>query len=274
MPRPRFIYNLAMKLWPMIKWIYQVAHRPLLGSPARMWLNSGSTEAVIIPVNEVIQSPKSSILPYTLLAPLIRQAAARFIMNDCMCRRNEGCSSHPHQVGCIFLGEGAAQIDPDLGRLVEPEEALTHLETAMEEGLAPLIVHTTFDAYLLGVPFRRTLTVCFCCECCCTVHHGLILGPQAFWDVVIRLPGLKVEAGEDCVGCEICVDACFLGAISVLDGRAVIGDSCKGCGRCALACPEDAITLHMDEHMDVYENLLQRINQRTEIGSNGKRPSR
>jgi ferredoxin len=273
MPRPRFIYNLAMKLWPMIKWVYQIAHRPLMGSPVRMWLNSGSTEAVIIPVNEVIQPPKSSILPYSLLEPLIELAAARFIMHDCMCRSNESCSSHHHQIGCIFLGEGAAKIDPALGRLVEPGEALAHLEIAMKDGLTPLIVHTAFDAYLLGVPFRRTLTVCFCCDCCCTVQHGLYLGPQAFWDVVVRLPGLEVEVGDACSGCETCIDTCFLGAISVREGRAFISSLCKGCGRCALACPEEAITLRLDEHMDVYNSLLQRINQRTDIRSNGNRSS-
>jgi ferredoxin len=274
MPRPRFIYNLAMKLWPLLKWVYQTAHRPILGSPTRMWLNSGSTEAVVIPVNEVIQPPKSSLLPFTLLEPLIQQASARFIMHSCMCRSNEGCSRHPHKIGCIFLGEGAAQIDPDLGRLVEPDEALAHLESAMREGLVPLIVHTAFDAYLLGVPFRRTLTVCFCCDCCCTVHHGLNLGPQAFWDVVIRLPGLKVEADDTCVGCETCIDSCFLGAITLQDGRALIGNSCKGCGRCTLVCPTGSITLHLEEEVDVYESLLQRIHQRTDIGANGNKTSR
>jgi ferredoxin len=273
MPKNRWIYSLAMRFWPLIKWIYQVARRPLLGLPARLWLRSGSTEAVVIPVNEVIQPPESSILPYTLLNPLIQQAAARFIMNGCMCRQNENCSSHPHQLGCIFLGEGAARINPALGRLVEPDEALAHLETAMIEGLVPLIVHTTFDAYLLGVPFRQTLTVCFCCDCCCTVHHGLNLGPQAFWDVVMRLPGLKVEVGDKCMGCEACVGSCFLGAISIHDGMALIGDSCKGCGRCTLVCPEGAITLHLDEDVDVYESLLQRINQRTDIGANGSKTS-
>lgn len=269
MSRPRYIYKLVMKLWPLGKWVYKTARRSLMGSVFRFWFSSGSTEAVVIPVNEVIQPSKSSILPYTLLEPLIRQSTARFIMNDCMCRRNEGCSSHPHQIGCIFLGEGATKIDPDLGRLVDPEEALAHLNTAMKEGLTPLIVHTTFDAYLLGVPFRRTLTVCFCCECCCTVHHGLSLGPRAFWDVVMRLPGLEVEAGEACLGCEICVETCFLKAISIQDGRAIISESCKGCGRCALVCPEKAITLRLDEHVDVQGSLLQRINQRTDISSNG-----
>jgi hypothetical protein len=31
-----------------------------------------------------------------------------------MCRRNEACQTYPREIGCLFLGDGAAQINPDL----------------------------------------------------------------------------------------------------------------------------------------------------------------
>lgn len=104
------------------------------------------------------------------------------------------------------------------------------------------------------------------CDRCCTVRHGLRLGPAPFWDTVVRLPGLSVTVGPACTGCGQCLDLCYVGAISPDDGRAHIGEIYKGCGRCAAACPTHAIELHLDEDVDVWNRLVERIVGRTEIG--------
>jgi len=45
-----------------------------------------------------------------------------------------------------------------------------------------------------------------------------------------------------CTGCEICVDECPAGAISMDDGAAHIDDSsCIRCGVCHETCPNDAV---------------------------------
>jgi UDP-glucose 4-epimerase len=159
-----------------------------------------------------------------------------------------------------------------MGRGVDAREAIAHVGKAMEMGLVPLIVHTTFDALMLGIPYRRMLGICFCCDCCCTVQQGLRLGPPAFWDIVWRLPGLSVEIGADCVGCEECVRVCYVDALSVPNGRATIdSERCKGCGRCVAACPSGVINLQMEEEVDTLALLLDRIARRTDIGSTGER---
>lgn len=49
---------------------------------------------------------------------------------------------------------------------------------------------------------------------------------------------------EKCTGCESCVDACPLSAISMKDGVAVVDpETCGDCGACVDACPVQAITL-------------------------------
>ena len=166
----------------------------------------------------------------------------------------------------MFLGDSAAEIAPTMGRPVDAAEALAHVQRAMEIGLVPLVVHAAFDAWVLGIPYDRTLAICFCCDCCCTVRQGLRLGPPAFWDTVVRLPGLVVAVGPECVGCGACVDACHVRAISLDDGQAHIGDHCKGCGRCAAMCPIGAITLHLAEDVDVLGHLLTQVEQRTNVG--------
>jgi len=50
---------------------------------------------------------------------------------------------------------------------------------------------------------------------------------------------------ELCSGCGACADVCTVGAIQMMDQRAVIDDAlCIGCDACIEACPNEAITMH------------------------------
>lgn len=256
-----------MKLWPLSRFIYWLGNRRLLRPLSRPFFKALRSEAIIIPVHETIANPESVILPYPLLSRLVKGTSARFLMDECMCRRGENCQRYPQDFGCLFLGDGASKISPGMGRLVGEGEAMAHVRRGMELGLVPLVVHTTFDALTLGIPYRRMLGICFCCECCCTVQQGLRLGPPSFWDIVVRLPGLTVEVDGTCIGCGACAEACYVQAVSMSEGRASIdGDACKGCGRCVTVCPTGAITLRLDENVDMMGQLVSRIARRTDIG--------
>lgn len=263
----QLFYNALAKLWPLSRVVYWLGNRPLVGPLLRPLFDAPNNEVIILPVQETVRTPESVVLPYPLLTSLVEQASAHFVMQECLCRRGENCQTYPHDVGCLFLGDGAAEITLAIGRLVSADEAMAHVRRAMALGLTPLIVHTVFDAWVLGIPYRRMLGICFCCDCCCIVRQGLRLGPQAFWDIVVRLPGLAVEVGPECTGCGTCLDACYVQAIVIEDGRACISDEqCKGCGRCVAICPAGAITLRMAGDVDVLGRLLARIERRTDIG--------
>jgi len=62
------------------------------------------------------------------------------------------------------------------------------------------------------------------------------------------MPGVEVKVTDACVGCGTCIDEniCFVDAISMVDGKAVISTECRGCGRCVEVCPNDAIELTID----------------------------
>jgi UDP-glucose 4-epimerase len=268
--RSRHFYKLLVKLWPAGKIVNQLAVQPVLGPLLRPCFSADSNEAIIIPVQEAVRGTESVMLPFPLLTPLVSQASARTILNECMCRRAEGCRAHPQEFGCLFLGDGAAKIDRSMGRQASVDEAMAHVQRALETGLVPLVVHAAFDAWMLDIPYRRTLAICFCCDCCCTVRQGLRLAPPAFWDTVVRLPGLTVIASPACTGCGLCAEVCHIGAISLDGGAAQISDSCKGCGRCAIVCPAEAITVGVAEEVDVLDRLMGRIERRTDIGLTGE----
>jgi ferredoxin len=265
--RSRLFYDSAARLWPLGRVVNWLGARPFVGRVLRPIFDAASNEAVIIPIHEAVRGTESVVLPYPLLTPLVERASVRFMMNDCLCRRGENCQTYPHDVGCLFLGEGAAGINPSLGRPVGVDEALAHARRAIDMGLVPLITHNTFDAFVLGIPYRRMLAICFCCDCCCAVRLVMRQGPPSFWETVVRVPGLSVTVGPECVACGACLDVCPVRAISANNSRVHIDQRCKGCGRCVAVCPTAAITLRMAEDVDPLGRLLARIERRTDIGS-------
>lgn len=256
-----------MKIWPLGDWVNRISRWPLIGRFLTPLFRPEDNETVVIPVGKAVSVPKSVVLPEQVLRPLIEQASARFILNECLCRRAENRSTCPRDIGCLFLGDGALEIHPDLGRRADVGEALAHARRAVEAGLLPQVVHSAFDAWILGIPYRRMLAICFCCDCCCSVRKGLRFGPPIFQETVFRLPGLSFSVGQECVGCGQCAEVCLVGAIRVEGGRASISANCKGCGRCATACPRGAIRLHTDPEADLTHQLMTRIGRRTHIGA-------
>jgi len=72
------------------------------------------------------------------------------------------------------------------------------------------------------------------------------------------MPGVIVYVNDECLGCGTCSQGvCFVDAIRLDDGRAVIGDACRGCGRCVDVCPRGAIKLSLEREAAVDEVVQQ-----------------
>jgi UDP-glucose 4-epimerase len=154
-----------------------------------------------------------------------------------------------------------------MGKICGVEEANKHIQRGIANGLYPLIAHTVIDAVTLGIPYKRMLTICFCCECCCVVHRGLRTGPASLSQVVQRLRGLRILVEEDCCGCGVCIEKCPVGAISLNQDGAVISDECKGCGICIQACPDEAIKMEMGGEETFLASFNDRMNGYAVISS-------
>jgi UDP-glucose 4-epimerase len=257
--------DVLLKFWPLGRFLNWLGRQPPLGHLLTPFFDRRSNHAVIIPIKKTIQGTESIVLPYALLTPLVSQATDCFVLESCLCRKAEGCQNYPVDLGCLFLGRGATRLHPSLSRRLSTPEALAHIRKAVDMGLTPLIVHASFDAFMLGIPMDKMLAICFCCDCCCTIRSSLRYGPPAFWDTVERLPGLSVQVEEGCIGCGTCLDLCHVQAIELLNGEAHIGDRCKGCGRCVEACPEGAIRMDIRNIPGMSAFLYDRITHRTDI---------
>ncbi|MFP4169977.1 MAG: DUF362 domain-containing protein [Methanomassiliicoccales archaeon] len=241
---------LIRRLFPHRFGLAMLTRFPLLGR----WIDRAlfhEDHLLILPRDGTVRTIETDIraeqedlvLPSSVVEELVRRSEHRFLMDFCICRTSNLCQDYPRGLGCLFLGEAATRIDHRLGRRVSVEEALDHLRRCREEGLVHLVGRNKLDSVWLGArPRERLMTVCSCCPCCCLwrmiPHLREDLGRR-----VRGMPGLEVRLdGSICTGCGTCLDSCFLGAISLVEGRASIDRGlCRGCGRCADVCPQGAI---------------------------------
>ena len=114
------------------------------------------------------------------------------------------------------------------------EEALKVLDTAEEAGL---VIQNSNSQNPGGM--------CCCCGDCCALLRALNELPHPA--EVVASKYFAVANTDLCTGCEICLDRCQMGAISLTDeSLAQISlDRCIGCGLCVTKCPAGALHLEI-----------------------------
>lgn len=220
-------------------------------------------DVTFIPINKQLEEKGSTIVPKQLIADLIRSSAHRRILPLCLCRIGCSCKTYPMGIGCIFLGEATKQMHPSLGRPATVEQALDHLDKAIEAGLIPQIGKVDPDAFWSGVKMKdwdKFLTLCFCCTCCCIAMRNTDRWSGDMKSRMHSLEGLSIDITKKCNGCGKCEKKCFAKAIYMESDRAVINkDKCKGCGICVDSCPQKAITIKISDSSRMVKALHERI---------------
>jgi UDP-glucose 4-epimerase len=241
---------------------------PVVGKYIGWPLNDKHYDVTFIPINQELEQGGSTVIPKQVVSEMIRRSSHRVIFPRCMCRVGCWCQDYPMEIGCIFMGEATKDIDPSLGTAVSVEEALAHVDRAMEAGLIPQIGRVDPDPFMCGVKMKdwdRFLTLCFCCPCCCIAMRNMPRWASVIKDRMHRLEGLSIEVIEGCDGCGKCAKNCFADAIVVEDKRARITDACKGCGICAGACPRGAIEISISDGNRMLEEAFRRIESYADI---------
>lgn len=264
MSRPLWIVDLLRKLYPRRFLVAKATKFSAVGRLVDRWLFNGDglvflprdQAARTITVDQSIDRPGEMVLPSDVVKHFVEQASVHWVMDFCLCRSAEGCEDYPIDLGCLFLGDAALGINPELGRRVTKQEALDHVQRCREAGLIHFVGRNKLDTVWLGIgPGNKLLTVCSCCPCCCLWGVLPHLTPRIS-NKVQRMPGVTVTVNEHCTGCGSCTEGvCFVDAIRLEEGRAVIDSACKGCGRCVDACPQGAIDLSIQSEQSVRDTI-------------------
>lgn len=270
MGRPAWQIKIITLFWPLRNRLARMVGWPIIGS----WMRSTfrGDQASYIPVRVDVDPPGSVALPTQIVEKFIQESSYRFILHRCLCRSLEPCHNYPEEMGCLFLGEGAKEIAPSLGREVTAEEALGHHRKAVALGLIPMMGKLRWDSIWLGVKRgEQLLTICHCCDCCCYFRLYRFLPGKAAQGLQ-KLEGLEVRVSDGCDGCGICVERCFIKAMTLKGGKAVVGETCRGCSRCSLVCPKQAIkiVLPSEESLKRYMQRLRPTHQSQVSGHKSK----
>jgi UDP-glucose 4-epimerase len=258
--------DFTVSFWPLIqRWKRSVANPVMRVFAARYFSESG-LQASFIPVGENVEIPPNVIPPREVIMDFLNRASYLALASECVCRVGGKCRKFPKEVGTIFMGEGARDLHPSVGRSVSVEEATRHIEHALEIGLVPMIGHLMADSRLFGMKkFDRFLTMCFCCECCCFLLSNMRAIKDAFPESLLPVDGVSVEVTDRCEGCGACAPVCPVENLSLVEGMAVLGDVCIGCGCCANACASNALKVTVAPDSRVLEELRSRVEERTRI---------
>ena len=274
MGRPVWVVNLIKRAFPgrfgaavltQVPGIRRMIDHGLFAGDDIIYLPQDTVVRQAIQVGQSVEHPGNTVLPSQIVERFIEQANYHWIMDVCICRDASHCEDYPVDLGCLFLGEAVLQINPQLGRRVTKEEALEHARRCREAGLVHMVGRNKLDTVWLGAnPGHRLLTICNCCPCCCLWRMIPYLDPS-IGDKVSRMPGVNITVTDRCVGCGTCTqDVCFVDAIHLEGGRAVISQMCRGCGRCIEVCPEHAIALSVDDDRYI-ERTIDRLSALVDV---------
>jgi UDP-glucose 4-epimerase len=225
-----------------------------------------------IPVNLRVGEYESETIPIKLMDYFIEKAGT-IVLRDCPCRVTNNCQNHSHDLGCVWMGKGAANLDlknlPGAakdGYYATKEEARERVRIAVKDGLIPAIGKLRGDAVVYNVLDYEDelMDFCFCCSCCC-VCAGFKYGNSDYKKYLKRMEGVTITVDpEKCVACGECFKVCIYDGLKMVKGKAMVNQkNCIGCGLCEITCPNNAISINFDEKLNIDE-VMDKIIKRYE----------
>jgi UDP-glucose 4-epimerase len=213
---------------------------------------------------------ENEVIPLKLMDHFIDKAGTIALI-QCPCRVTNDCKNHDKDLGCVWMGKGAANLDlknlpgGGEGRFATKEEAKAHVRAGLKDGLAPSLAKLRGDAVVYNVLDYddEFMNFCLCCSCCC-IAANMKYSNSDYKKYVKRMKGVLITTDpEKCTGCGECFKVCIYNGLKMVKGKAVHTENCLGCGHCEAACPNNAISITFDENMNIDE-VMDEIIQRYE----------
>jgi ferredoxin len=265
-PGKKLIRLMIWLSWPVIRAGKKWSAMPVLKWIINPFFRRPYNEVTSVPIGVNLDAPKSVALPRTVVEKLVAKIDDKFILDECICRNHNRVDTRDRWIGCMAMGPSIRRIHPSHGRRVTTAEAVAHIRRAAEMGLIANINHVWIDPLAFMLSFKDLMFICFCDDVNCLYRtHMQKRGPNLD-NAYKKLPGITVRVVADkCDGCKQCVESCFVAAINIREGKAIIGKDCKGCGRCVEICPLKAIAIEFDNEDALLGQIMERFRKVAEI---------
>jgi ferredoxin len=265
-PGKKMVSLMVWLSWPIIRAGKKWSSLPVLKWIINPFFKRPHNEVTSIPISVNLNLPRSVTLPRTVVEKLVTEIDDKFVLDECICRHHNNVPSEDRRIGCIVLGPAIKRINPSHGRRITTQEAIQHIRRAGQMGLIANIAHVWIDPLAYWLSFKDLMFICFCDDVNCLYRtHMKKRGPNLD-NAFKKLPGITVRVDpKKCDGCEICVDKCFVAAITMKNGKAVIGADCKGCGRCVEVCPQKTIIMKITGEDKLLRQVKERISDVVDI---------
>ena len=220
-------------------------------------LSTKTKQMRTIPVSRSV-TPDLRVESYNDIREYVKNLKSEIAVQNCVCRQSADVIDNPcrhsdiRETCLMFSGVARFSVGSGAGRKITKEEALTILDRAEEAGFV-----------LQPENVQKPKFICCCCIDCCHALKMLKMHPKPA-DLFISNYYVTIDPSL-CKGCEMCMDRCGMGAISMEDKVAVINrDRCIGCGVCVSACVNDAHRMHKKDithippktHDDMYKKIM------------------
>ncbi len=265
-PGKKMVAFMVWLSWPIIRAGKKWSSLPVLKWIINPFFMRPHNEVTSIPISVNLDFPKSVPLPRNIVEKLVTEIDEKFVLDECICRHHNKVATEDRYIGCIAMGPAIKRMHPSHGRRITTKEAIQHIRRAGELGLIANVAHVWIDPFAFWLSFRDLMFICFCDDVNCIYRTHMKKRGPTLDNAFKKLPGITVRVEpKKCDGCEICVDKCFVCAIEMKKGKAVIGPDCKGCGRCAEVCPQKAILIKIAGEDKLLRQIKERISEVADI---------
>ena len=91
--------------WPLIIAAKRLSAVPVFRTVIHPFFAAPWNEVTAVPIGHRIEAPENVILSRRVVERLVERVPQRFILDECICRRQKGCRDYPQDIGCGFCAE-------------------------------------------------------------------------------------------------------------------------------------------------------------------------